>query len=203
MAHTWGNDTQHVGILWMLKLDATLFTRPISLIPGVATTFQRIGPEAALSLSQAMRLQDPAVVQHRFALGRRCYAGLIEGKIAVYGWVTFDEERIGEIGLSIHMQAGEAYIWDCATLPAYRGQLLYPALLAYIVSELRAAGLCRVWIGADTDNMASQQGTALAGFQPAIDFLVDSSPGINRPWLNGRPGIPEQLVMDVHQALFG
>ena len=191
---------QHVGTFWMLELDRPL---PPAILPRIPATFMRIGPEVAGELVQAIRLDDPAIILQRFATGRHCYAARVDGKLAAYGWVTFDEEAIGELGLRFRLKAGEAYIWDCATLPAYRGQLLYPALLSYIVTELRAAGLCRVWIGADTDNLVSQQGMALAGFQPAIDFLVESSQGINRPRLNRRPGIPEQLVMDVHHALWG
>jgi GNAT superfamily N-acetyltransferase len=161
----------------------------------------RIGPEE--ELVQAMGLDDPAIMPQRFATGRHCYAARVDGKLAAYGWVTFDEEAIGELGLRFRLKAGEAYIWDCATLAAYRGQLLYPALLSYIVSDLRTAGLCRLWIGADMDNLVSQKGMALAGFQPAIDFLLESDQGITRPRLTGRPGIPEQLVMDVWHALFG
>ena len=195
-----GNNVQHIGTFWILELDRPL---PPAIVPRVPATFMRIGPEVAGELAQAMGLDDPAIILQRFATGRHCYAARVDGKLAAYGWVTFDEEAIGELGLRFRLKAGEAYIWDCATLPAYRGRLLYPALLSYIVSELRAAGLCRVWIGADMDNIVSQKGMALAGFQPAIDFLVDSSPGISRPRLNRRPGIPEQLVMDVHHALFG
>jgi GNAT superfamily N-acetyltransferase len=161
----------------------------------------RIGPGE--ELMQAMGLDDPAIMLQRFARGRHCYAAMVDGKLAAYGWVTFDEEAIGELGLRFRLKAGEAYIWDCATLPAYRRQHLYTALLSYIASELRASGLCRLWIGADMDNLASQKGMALAGFQPAIDFLVESAQGISRPRLNARPGIPEQLVMNVHRALFG
>ena len=195
-----GTNIQHIGTFWILELDRPL---PPAIVPRVPATFMRIGPEVARELAQAMGLDDPAIILQRFATGRHCYAARVDGKLAAYGWVTFDEEAIGELGLRFHLKAGEAYIWDCATLAAYHRQRLYSALLAYIVSELRTAGLCRVWIGADTDNLVSQQGMALAGFQPAVDFLVDSSPGISRPWLSGRPGIPEQLVMDVHHALFG
>src|SRR6266700_2113408 len=183
-----GTNVQHIGTFWILELDSPL---PPAIVPRVPATFMRIGPEVAGELVQAIRLDDPAIILQRFATGRHCYAARVDGKLAAYGWVTFDEEAIGELGLRFRLKAGEAYIWDCATL------------LSYIVSELRAAGLCRVWIGADTDNLVSQQGMALAGFQPAIDFLVESSQGINRPRLNRRPGIPEQLVMDVHHALWG
>ena len=58
------------------------------------------------------------------------------------------DQRAGP--LPIRLAPGEVYIWDCATLPAYRGQGLYPALLAHIVKELSAEGLRRAWIGADT-----------------------------------------------------
>ncbi len=200
MTNPSGTNVQHIGTFWILELDRPL---PSAIVPRVPATFMRIGPEVAGELVQAIGLDDPAIILQRFATGRHCYAARVDGKLAAYGWVTFDEEAIGELGQRFRLKAGEAYIWDCATLPAYRGQLLYPALLSYIVSELRAAGLCRVWIGADTDNLVSQQGMALAGFQPAIDFLVESAQGISRPRLNRRPGIPEQLVMDVHHALWG
>ena len=193
-----GTNTQHIGTFWVLELDRPL---PPAIVPRIPATFMRIGPEE--ELVQAMGLDDPAIMLQRFATGRHCYAARVDGKLAAYGWVTFDEEAIGELGLRFRLKAGEAYIWDCATLPAYRGQLLYPALLSYIVSELDAAGLRRVWIGADMDNLVSQKGMALAGFQPAVDFLVDSTQGISRPRLKGQPGIPEQLVTDVHHALWG
>jgi len=195
-----GTNVQHIGTFWMLELDRPL---PPAIVPRIPATFMRIGPEVAGELVQAMGLDDPEIILQRFATGRHSYAARVDGKLVAYGWVTFDEEAIGELGLRFRLKAGEAYIWDCATLLAYRRQHLYTALLSCIVSELRASGLCRVWIGTDMDNLVSQNGIALAGFQPAIDFLVDSSQGISRPRLNGRPGIPEQLVMDVHQALLG
>ena len=196
MTHASETGTQHVGTFWMLELDRPL---PPAIVPRVPAAFMRTGPEVAGELAQAMGLDDPGIVLQRFAAGRHCYAARVDRKLAAYGWVTFDEEAIGELGLRFHLKAGEAYIWDCATLPAYRRQRLYSALLAYIVRELRAAGLCRVWIGADMDNLPSQSGMVLAGFQPAVDLFLDST---QRMRLCARPGIPEQVVMDIHHALF-
>lgn len=195
-----GINTQHVGTFWMLPLDATTTG---NVVPRVPATFQRIGPEATPLLTQAMERNDPAEVYQRFATGRCCYVALVDGKYAAYGWVSFDKEKIGEFGLHIRLASGEAYIWDCATLPTYRGQRLYPALLTYMISELRAEGLSRIWIGADADNVASQTGMALAGFQPIADIVIDCVLTLRRPWLRGRPGIPEQLVMDIRRAVFG
>ncbi len=195
-----GADVLPQGTLWTLDLDQPL---PPGLVPQVPVVFMRAGPEVAQELAQAMDLDDPALVLQRFDNGRHCFAGRIEGMLVTYGWVTFDEEDIGELGLSIRLKAGEAYIWNCATLPAHRGQRLYPALLAHIVGELHRQGLHRVWIGTDTDNLPSQSGMALAGFQPVGDVFISRALTMRRTWLRGRPGVPAQLVMDVRRALFG
>ena len=192
-------DAQPQGTFWMMDLDQPL---PVGLVPRLPVAFMRIGPEVAQELAHAMQLDDPSVVLQRFARGCHCYAGRIDGKLATYGWVTFDEEGISELGLNFRLKAGEAYIWDCATLPAYRGLRLYPALLAYILCELHRQGLHRAWIGADTDNLASQSGLALVGFRPVVDVFITHVSTMPRFWVCGRPGVPEQLVTDVRHALF-
>ncbi|HEY4721317.1 MAG TPA: GNAT family N-acetyltransferase, partial [Anaerolineae bacterium] len=120
-----------------------------------------------------------------------------------YGWVSFNEEEIGELRLRIHLLPGEAYIWDCATAPAYRRLRLYTGLLLHIAEQLRAEGLCRVWIGADGDNMASQQGMALADFRPVADLVVTRVLAMRMAWVRGRPGVPESVVADARRALLG
>ena len=37
-----------------------------------------------------------------------------------YGWVNFVEEHTGELNLRIQLLPGEGYLWDCATIPAFR-----------------------------------------------------------------------------------
>ncbi len=191
---------RHLGTFWMLRLDQPLAIGPA---PRVRTVFTRAGPEIVQELARTMEFDDPTAILQRFTRGCHGYIARIEGKLAAYGWVTFDEESIGELGLSIRLKTGDAYIWDCATLPAYRGQRLYPALLAHILSELQSSGLRRAWIGADTDNLSSQAGMALAGFSPAVDVIMTRVLTIRRLWVRGRPGVPEQVVADVRQALFG
>src|SRR5207245_6744167 len=63
--------------------------------------------------------------------------------------------------------------------------------------------LKRVWIGADADNLPSQTGIVLCGFQPIADVVLDRVLAIRIPWVRGRPGVPEQLVEDARRALFG
>jgi ribosomal protein S18 acetylase RimI-like enzyme len=200
MRYSSAHDMHHLGTLWLLDLDSS---STIEIAPRVLATFQRIGAEETFSLAQAMGRDDTTEVLQRFARGRRCYIAQVGDTLAAYGWVSFEEEEIGEIRLRIRLAEGEAYIWDCATLPAYRGLHLYPALLAYIVSELRAEGLRRIWIGADSDNLASQTGMALAGFQPIANLVIACVVALRQLWLQGQPGVPEHLVMDARRALFG
>src|SRR6266699_4192968 len=191
---------RHLGTFWMLRLDQPLAIGPA---PRVRTVFTRAGPEIVQELARTMEFDDPTAILQRFTRGCHGYIARIEGKLAAYGWVTFDEESIGELGLSIRLKTGDAYIWDCATLPAYRGQRLYPALLAYMLNELQSEGLRRVWIGTDADNLPSQSGVALVGFQPIVDILMTRVLTIRRLWARGRPGVPEQVVMGARSALLG
>jgi GNAT superfamily N-acetyltransferase len=186
-----------LGILWMLRLDRPW---PGGPEPHLPATFLRAGPEIAVELAGAMGLDNPTPVLRRFSTGRHCYVARVEGKIASYGWMTFDEERIGELDLIIRLDKGEAYIWDCATLPAYRGRRLYPALLAHMLGALQSAGFQRVWIGTDADNLPSQSGVALIGCQPVLEVIQ----GPHGAFLSrARPGVPLQDVLDAHYALFG
>ena len=110
------------------------------------------------------------------------------------------EEEIGELNLRIKLLPGEAYIWDCATLPAFREKLLYSALLIYILKELRAQNLCRAWIGADYDNLPSQKGMARAGFQHVADLTIQRVLAMRQVWVVGLPEVPEAIVAAARRA---
>jgi hypothetical protein len=114
--------------------------------------------------------------------------------------VSFEEEHIGELNLRIRLLPGEAYIWDCVTIPAFRRNRLYSALLGYIIRELHADGFCRAWIGADMENIPSQQGIAHAGFHHIGDLVVARVLAIRQVWVRGQPGVPEHIVAEARRA---
>src|SRR5258708_12537748 len=93
--------SQHLGILWVLNLDESSLA---SVAPRIATAFQRVGPEAASTLTRAMELDNSTVVLQRFANRKRCYAGKVEGKLAPYASVTFYDKTIGELDFTIRLQ---------------------------------------------------------------------------------------------------
>lgn len=203
MAGAFEEDSWHVGIFWLFKLDELASAGSFPVAPALPVTFRRLGPEAIGQLAQVMGMENHTSIAHRFEQGKRCYAGFHCDEVVTYGWVTFDEESIGELGLTARMRAGESYIWDCATPPAYRGKRLYPALLAHILTELASEGIRRAWLGTDADNIPSQKGVALVGFQPILDVGFTRSPTGNTMWIRQQPGVSEQDAMDAHRVLLG
>lgn len=194
------SDPRRPGTLWVRNLDWPV---PDDVVSRVPATFRQLCSEEIESLARLMQLADPTAIKQRLASGKRCYVALVGNALAAYGWVSWNEEEIGEIGLRLHLMPGEAYIWDCATAPAYRRLRLYTALLGHIVEDLRLEGLCRVWIGADADNVASQNGMALAGFRPVADLIVTRVIGLRQFWVRGREGVPDYVVNDARRALLG
>lgn len=190
------NDPRRAGVIWALNLDEAA---PV-IAPRIPATFRRIDPESLPALAEAMGGDASAEILKRCETGRCCYAAWADDTLAAYGWVSFDEEYIGELKLRLSLLRGEAYIWDCFTLPAFRQNYLYSALLVYILGELRSENFCRAWIGADLDNMPSQRGIARAGFRPVADLLIARVLTLRSVWVQGRPNVPESLVAEARRA---
>jgi len=190
------NDPRRAGTIWTLNLD-----EPVPVVtPLIPATFRRVGADLLPALVSAMDGVSSAGLLKRFENGRRCYAAWVENRIAAYGWVSFDDEHIGELNLRIRLLPGEVYIWDCATLHVFRRNHLYSALLSYLIGELAAEGLRRVWIGADMNNKPSQQGIARAGFHHVADLVVARVLAMRQVWVQGLPGVPEHVVSEARRA---
>jgi ribosomal protein S18 acetylase RimI-like enzyme len=137
---------------------------------------------------------DSATLLERFAGDRRCFVAWDGQRVAAYGWASQGQESVGELERWFRMQPGEAYIWDCATLPDYRGQGVYSALLSYMQAELRGAGVGRIWIGASLDNQPSLKGFLNAGFRPAIELTYLRVLVLRCGWMRRSPGAPASLA---------
>lgn len=190
------SDPRKEGAIWVMDLNEPAPSVP----PLIAAAFRQVGPECLPALADAVGAGADAEIMKRFSTGRRCYTAWVGSQLAAYGWVSFQEEYIGELNLWIHLQRGEAYIWDCVTLPAFRSQHLYSALLSYMLAELRMEPLHRVWIGANLDNQPSQKGIARAGFQAVADMVIARVLAMRLVWVAGRPDVPEDLVAEARRV---
>ena len=190
------NDPRRVGTIWMVDLDETT----PEVLPRVQVEFRRVDPDTISALRSSFGDVTIAEFSKRLEGGRHCYAAWVNGQPAAFGWVSFHEEHIGELNLRVKLLEGEAYIWDCVTLPAYREKHLYSALLAYLLDELRAEHYCRAWIGADLENVVSQKGMARAGFHHVADLAIRRVLAIRQAWVVGLPGVPESIVAEARRV---
>lgn len=107
----------------------------------------------------------PREVTTRLRDGHQLYVGWLHDQPVAYGWSATHRASIGEIGCHFAIPAGERYLWDFATLPAWRGYGLYPRLLqAILAAECTEAA--RFWIAYLPENSASERGITKAGFRP-------------------------------------
>jgi RimJ/RimL family protein N-acetyltransferase len=121
-----------------------------------------------------------------------------------YGWVAFTPEPVGDLGFSFRVGPDEAYIYDCATRPRYRGRGYYPALLRYVLADLRGGACRRAWIATAPGNAPSQHGIIRAGFTKVADVRITHRPdGTVAAELYGVPGIPLDVLKHGAWAFHG
>lgn len=150
-------------------------------------------------------------VQRRMNEGHHPYVAWLDDQPVAYGWVATQTAHIGELDLTIVLPEGECYLWDFATLRAWRGRGVYPRLLqAILATESQVAE--RFWIIAAPENRASSTGIAKAGFTSIahLSFQRAGQPGLipmDQESANKRMAVAAALlqlpVLDVspHQAL--
>jgi ribosomal protein S18 acetylase RimI-like enzyme len=194
--------TSEYGALWAAELASRSLER---VQPRFPAEFREASPgegdPLAWKIARAMNLPDPAPVLSKLAGGRRCFLAWDGDRVAAYGWVTQGDECVGELERTFRIQHGEAYIWNCYTLPAYRRLYLYSALLSHILHTLREEGLRRAWIGSAVQNRASLRGFANAGFQPVIRILYLRFLLLRFSWMSGEKNAPAQLVSAARRVL--
>lgn len=188
------------GTMWAISFPGDDLLAPAPRIPA---TFSEARREDAQEIAAAMGLSDPPPVIQRMEAGRRCFVARVDGAVAAYGWASRGEEFIGELERPFHMATGEAYIWDCVTLPPYQRKGLYGALLRHMVAALRDEGVERVWIGASLSNRPSVRGFASAGFHPVITLTYLRILGCRAVWIRDVPSVQPALAADVRAALNG
>lgn len=187
------------GTLWAMDIDRDALG---SVLPSGATLGEvQHETQSEEALAAAMGFSSIAPVTQRFGAGSRCFVAWVAAGIAAYGWVSEEVERIGELERPFHMENGEAYIWDCATLPAYRQQGLYSMLLRHITVTLGSEGLRRLWIGASLHNQPSIRGIAAAGFQPVINLTYARLFTFERVFVTAYPTASQRLVTQARRGL--
>lgn len=111
-----------------------------------------------------------ADLQTRRREGHRPYLARIGGEIVGWGWMATAGFAIGELGITAALPSGNRYLWDFVTLPEWRGQGIYSALIQAILHD--EADADRFWVGHDAPNVASGRGIVKAGFRKVGEVYV-------------------------------
>lgn len=194
------------GTLWAFEGQDGL---PPLCSARIPTEFAEVRGDQLAELANAMNLPNLEPIQQRLQGGRRCFSLRADGQIAAYGWVTRGVECVGELERQFHLRSDEAYIWDCGTLPDWRGQRCYSALLSQLVRELLREDVRRIWIGASRHNQASIRGVANAGFSHVLDLTYRRIFRLTLIWIDrvsaGRALVAAayRILLNAHERRFG
>jgi ribosomal protein S18 acetylase RimI-like enzyme len=139
-------------------------------------SFHRVRQEEADRLQEVMEksgVYPPGDAARRLAAQREAYVGEVDTpqgpSMVTYGWIALTAEPLGNSGCSFDPPPGDAYLYDFATVPEYRGHGFYPALLRFILGDLANQGIRRAWIGTAPGNIASVKSISRAGFSKVAD----------------------------------
>jgi GNAT superfamily N-acetyltransferase len=161
-------------------------------------TVEEIHSDRTLLLEAAMG-RESSLVRPRLARGCRCFAAMVGGSIAGYGWLSTESEWIGELQLEIQPGPDEGYVWNCATVLEQRRKGVFRALLTGISNLARAQGLRRLWIGSVA--IPAEKAVGPSGFRPALHFST---------WRLGRthvliaraaPDADSELILEARKVL--
>ena len=119
---------------------------------------------------------DGDLIPGRRARGCRAFACCRGSEVLACGWLSAGPEWIGELGLEIRPEAGEAYVWNCLTLDPHRRQGRFREIVLAIASSARKEGITRLWIGTIGD--LGVRTLPEIGFTPVLCFAVQ-----NLPWI--------------------
>ena len=148
---------------------------PLPTLPAIPS----LRAEATNDIALLARLAalDRTEVVARMDGGHRPYLARLSAEPAAYGWVAGAGATIGELGVAFTLPRGDRYLWDFATLPAWRGRGIYPQLLQGIIAAESTAMAARLWIIHAPENPASARGILKAGFAPVGDLSFRAGGG--------------------------
>lgn len=190
-------DVRRCGTLWVAEPAAPGERQTL----GAGVRIRVASESDAAPVYRAMvaaEADNPNLAWVRFEgrrLGYIAEAG--DGEVLAYGWIARAGDTVNDLGFEVDLPVGEAWIYDCATVPAARGKGLYTALLRTMRRDFALHHIQRGWIGTSERNWASQRGIARAGFLKLAD--MDWSGTYSTAY--GVPGVAPELLRFAASAL--
>lgn len=109
--------------------------------------------------------------EKRFSEGKKCFCAFLEGIPVFYGWVALacGTAPITEVDREYSVPQNAIYIYNCFTVPEYRGNKIYPRAILYMAKSFAATDI--VQIGSLKHNIPSISAIRKLGFKEIGHFL--------------------------------
>jgi GNAT superfamily N-acetyltransferase len=99
---------------------------------------------------------DRGEIERRLYLGDRCYTARIFGEIVAVRWAAFRDVQVTSLGLTLHVDSSDVYLYGAETRPQWRRRGIATALTAQLLSRLEAEGYRRVLSAWIPENFAAR-----------------------------------------------
>jgi GNAT superfamily N-acetyltransferase len=108
---------------------------------------------------------DPSLIMDWLNAGHCCFVARYKGQIISACWAATHRAWIYFLAREIRLAPDEVYIYDAFTKSDFRGQSIFPAILAEMVRYFRAAGYRQMTIGVVPENKPSLWAMRKVGFR--------------------------------------
>ena len=126
--------------------------------------------------ARAVGTDSPRTFRERLTDTTWCYLVRARGSIVHATWCTTSAAWTRELRAHLAPPPRDAYVYESLTLPAVRGQGVYPFALSAIAADLGRSGIGQVWVAVEASNRPSLRAVEKAGFEPHSEI------GFRRRW---------------------
>ncbi len=149
-------------IVWLERADLSI---PLDLPDDTEMRFLTANEVATFSQFPEYDLHE-SLVQKAFAGTDLCFAGLVDGQLASYGWYSLATEiPVRESGQLMHVPPNAAYMHNGFTHPDFRGRRLHGIGMGRALNELSNRGITALLSDVDWANQASLRSCHRLGYR--------------------------------------
>jgi RimJ/RimL family protein N-acetyltransferase len=166
-----------VGVLWVARQvigyrRALIYRLDLDRIPTLEGCDQFEWNYASPKDVEAEPTSSPSPVEAAGSAAQRAFVGRVNGLQCYSSLVSVEGFRVPDRARILFRGTTDAYVGDCVTPPAHRGQGIYPCGLVQLAHRLRAENRRALYLFVERDNLASIRSIQKAGFQPVAACSV-------------------------------
>lgn len=140
--------------LFWTKVLTTFFRRVIFAVRSLEDPIPNLRSRLAVSITTLSTADLAAYlrfrpeqglkkIRERLGRGHRCYASWYQGQIIDVTWVAVGRAYFQYLRRDMLLKPQDVYVYDSFTSPAFRGQGLYQAKVAYVMRRCKEQGYSR------------------------------------------------------------